>query len=253
MVMLLSATLLTSIQFLPAVNASSTSTGEGEPRELFFHYTETPVGVAGLETKYIMNATRSFGFLTQGEAYANSFYKPPGLPKIAVSFYLYPNLEDPVTIEGNWQILIWVNSSAYRPVTFALQFKEITMGGVELWASGQITPTVTSTIGSYINVPPNGYNLSTPLTHTFNADSTILVSVEVNTGSVGDSRIWYDSPLYSSKAILPVTDSATDSAGNPIWSTTGFLLLVIAATAALATIVYLYKRGKRGKIIKIKT
>ncbi|UCH02782.1 MAG: hypothetical protein JSV20_03070, partial [Candidatus Bathyarchaeota archaeon] len=176
--------------------------------KFYFHYIDTPVSVAGLETKYVMNTTQSFRFLTQHEALANSFYKPLGLPKIVVNFYLYPNLVGPVTIDGIWQVLIWINGSAYHPTTFSLQFKEITVGGVELWNSGQINPTVTSTIGDYIDVPLNSYNLSTPLTHTFSADTTLLVSVEVNPSSAADARIWYDSPLYPSHAILPCQDYA---------------------------------------------
>jgi hypothetical protein len=176
--------------------------------EFYFHYLDTPVDVAGVQSKYVMNTTQSFQFLTQTDAHANSFYKPTGLPKIVVDFHLYPNFAGPVTIDGLWQVFIWVNSSAYKPTGFSLHFKEVTVGGVERWDSGVINPTVTSTIGSYIDVPTYSYNLSAPLTHTLSADTTLLVSVEVNAGSSADTRIWYDSPLYPSKAILPATDYA---------------------------------------------
>jgi hypothetical protein len=177
----------------------------------YFHYLDTPVTVAGLQTKYVMNTTQTFRFQTQQDAHINSFYKPTGLPKIVVDFHLYPNFAGPVTIDGLWQAFIWVNSSAYKPVGFSIQYKEITVGGVELWDSGIINPTVTSTIGSYIDVPVYSYNLSTPLTHTFNVDTTLLVSIEVNAGSSADTRIWYASPLYPSKAILPAADYARPS------------------------------------------
>jgi len=179
--------------------------------EFYFHYVDTPVAAAGTETKYVMNTTRDFEFLTQQEAYENSLYKPIGLPKIVIDFYMYPNFAGPVTINGNWQVFVWINSTAYKPAGFGLNFKEITLGGNVLWDSGTITPEVTSNIGQYVDVPVSNYNLSAPLTHAFNADSTLLVEVEVNAGSSAETRIWYDSPLYPSKAILPAKDYARPS------------------------------------------
>ena len=179
-----------------------------KPMKFYLHYVDTPVGVAGLETKYIMNTSRQFQFSTQEEAYANSFYKPVGQPKIVVSFYLHPNLVGPVTIDGAWQVSVWVNSSAYKPVGFTLQFQEIRVEGSTLWDSGLITPQVTSSVGAYIDVPVFNYNLSAPLTHSFSADTTLLVQVEVNAGSSADTRIWYDSQLYPSKVVLPAKDYA---------------------------------------------
>lgn len=207
--LLLSTTLyLASTSVVRSVHASTSYTGNAKPLTFYFHYLDVPVNVAGLQTKYIMNSTQSFRFPTQSDAHANSFYKPIGLPKIVVDFYLHPNLAGPVMIDGLWQVFLWVNSSAYKPVTFNLQFKEVAVGGVELWDSGQINPTVTSTYGSYLDVPVSSYNLSTPLTHTLSADTTLLVSVDVNAGSSADIRIWYDSPLYPGKAILPARDYA---------------------------------------------
>jgi len=191
--------------------AESQSSGVAKPKEFYFHYIDTPVSVAGLETKYIMNTTEWFKFLTQEEAFTNSFYKPVGLPKIAIDFYLYPNLAGPVMINGTWQVFVWVNGSAYKPVGFTVQFKEITVGGATLWDSGPKNPTVTSSVGAYIDVPVYNYNLSTTLNHAFNAGTTLLVEVEVNAGSSADTRIWYDSPLYPSKVILPVEDYARPS------------------------------------------
>lgn len=208
-IIVLSLTLcFASTNIIPAAKALTSYTGAAKPMEFYFHHSNTPVRVAGLETKYTMNTTRLFGFVTQQEAYINSFYKPIGLPKIEVDFYLYPNLAGPVTIDGLWQVFVWINGSAYKPAGFTLQFKEVTVGGETLWDSGQISPTVTSSVGTYIDVPIYNYNLSTPLTHTFSADSTLLVAVEVNAGSSAATRIWYDSLLYPSKAILPAKDYA---------------------------------------------
>lgn len=179
-----------------------------KPMEFFFHYIDSPVTVAGLQSKYIMNTSKDFRFSTQEEAHANSLYKPLGQPKVVVDFYLYPNLAGPVVINGTWQVFIWLNGSAYKPTTFTLNFREITIGGVELWDSGQLNPTVTSSIGGYIDVPVYNYNLSVLLTHVFASDTTLLVELEVNAGSSADTRIWYDSELYPSKVILPAQDYA---------------------------------------------
>ena len=211
----LRTTFMISAAFIAALTAwdiqiiRSAYLNVAKPMEFYFHYSDLPVIVAGLETKFIFNTTRDFRFLTQEEAYANSFYKPVGLPKIAVDFYLYPNLAGSVTFNGSWQVFVWANASAYKPATFTVQFREITVGGVVNWDSGAIVPTVTSSIGAYVDVPVYCYNLTVSnLGHTFSAGTTIHVHVEVNTGSASDTRIWYDSPLYPTKVILPAQDYA---------------------------------------------
>lgn len=197
---------------LPLV--SSAYNGTAKPMEFYFHYFDTPIAAGGTETKYALNTLRQFKFSTQQEAYENALYKPIGLPKIVTDFYLNPNLAGPVTFDGNWQVFIWINSTAYKPTGFMVNFKEITAGGNILWDSGTISPQVTSNIGSYLDVPISNYNLSTPLTHSFSAGSTILVEVEVNAGSSAETRIWYDSALYPSKAILPAKDYARPTSIN---------------------------------------
>lgn len=195
--------------FFPVLNVKASSQSSTiKPIEFYFHFVESPVATAGLETKYILNTTKAFRFLTHEEAYAHSFYKPFGLPKIVVSFYLYPNLAGALSVNGTWQVFIWVNGSAYKPVTFGVTFKEITVGGVVLWDSGVLNPIVTSSIESYIDVPIYCYNLSVALFHSFSQDTTLLVEVEVNPGSSADARIWYDSPSYPSKIILPAQNFA---------------------------------------------
>lgn len=193
----------------PRVNSAYSAVAK--PMEFYLHNFDIPVNVAGLQTKYVMNTTRSFKFLTQQDAYANSFYKPIGLPKIDVDFYLYPNLAGPVTIDGQWQVFLWVNASAYKPTGFSLDFQEITVGGDLLWDSGTMNPTVTSSVGGYIDVPVYNYNLSVTLSHNFTAGTTLHVQAEINAGSAADTRIWYDSPLYPSKVILPAQDYARAS------------------------------------------
>lgn len=198
--------LITSVANTTNVSAASSYTGAAKPMEFYFHYSFAPVHVAGLESHFIFNTSKVF------QNYNNSFYKPIGLPKIVVDFYLYPNFAGPVEIDGSWQVFIWANSSAYKPATFTLRFEEITVGGVCLWDSGLLTPIITSTIGSYLNVPVYCYNLTVPLAHVFNTDSTLLVEVEVNAGSSADTRIWFDSPQFPSKVILPAKDYA-----RPAW------------------------------------
>jgi hypothetical protein len=196
------------VSVIPVVEAAASYSATAKPMKFYLHYLDTPVDVAGIQTKYVLDTTQWFRFLTQEEAYTNSFYKPVGQPKIAVDFYLYPNFAGPVIIDGSWQVFLWVNGSAYKPTGFTLQFSEITVGGVTLWDSGALNPTVTSSISEYIDVPVYNYNLSAPLTHGFNVGTTLHVHVEVNTGSSADTRIWFDSPFYPSEAILPAKDYA---------------------------------------------
>lgn len=144
--------------------------------EFYFHYLDRPAALAGLETKYTFNTTQAFRFINQKTAYQNSFYKPIGLPKIGASFYMHPSLVSPVTVDGDWRVSIWVNSTAYKPATFTLEFKEISQAGTVLWDSGQLSPGVKSSIGDHVDVPVFNYVLSVNLKHTFSAKSTIQAS-----------------------------------------------------------------------------
>lgn len=199
---------LLSTGITQTAKAATSYTGVDKSMQFYLHHLNNPVTVAGLETKYIMNTSKQFSFSTQEEALTYSLFKEAGLPKIEVDFYLYPNLAGPVTIDGSWQVYLWINGSAYKPAGFTLQFKEITAGGTTLWDSGSISPVVTSSIGEYIDVPIYNYNMSTSLSHTFSAGSTLFVGVSVNSGSSADTRIWYDSALYPSKVVLPAKDYA---------------------------------------------
>ncbi|MDD1678734.1 MAG: hypothetical protein LUO93_06070, partial [Methanomicrobiales archaeon] len=182
--------------------------GQAKPMEFYLHNSNTPLNVGGVQTTYTMNTTKTFSYQTQEQAIANSFYKPIGQPKITADFYLYPQIAGPVTVDGEWQVFLWINASAYKPTGFSVQFKEITSSGQTLWDSGQMNPAITSSIGSYTDVPIYNYKLSTSLTHSFTTGSTLLVSVEVNAGSTAETRIWFDSTTYPSKVILPAKDYA---------------------------------------------
>jgi hypothetical protein len=176
---------------------------------LYWHYETTSVSVGGIQSNYVLNSSARFDFSTQQLAKQNSFYKPSGLPSTSLDFYTYPNLAGPVIVNGTWQVFLWANSSANTPATFNIQFREYALGsGTPTYDSGLISPIVTSPIGKYLDVPVYSYNLTTPtvLAHTFAAGSTIDVSVSVNPGAASDARIWYDSPSYQSKVILPVVN-----------------------------------------------
>ncbi len=200
-------TAFSSFQALPSYAISSNPNARNVT--LYWHYESNPVSVGGIQTSYVLNSTGRFDFQTQAVAKQFSFYKASGQPAITVDFYAYPNLAGPAILNGTWQVFVALNSSGYHPTTFNLEFKEFPLGsGTATWDSGQINPVVTSSVGSYIDVPVYYYNLTTPttLSHTFAQSSTIDVSVKVDDGAAADTRIWYDSPQYQSKLIIPIVN-----------------------------------------------
>ena len=202
------AVLMTLSSFAILHPATALYQGQAKSMQFYLHNLNTPVNVGGIQTTHVMNTTKIFSFQTLEQAFANSLYKPVGQPKIDVAFYLYPNFAGPVAIDGDWEVSLWINASAYKPTGFTVQYQEISPGGQTTWDSGKINPAVTSSIGSYIDVPILNYKLSTQLTHTFTAGSTLLVIAEVNAGSTAETRIWYDSNTYQSKVTLPAKDYA---------------------------------------------
>ncbi len=205
----------------------------------YWHYSNTPVSVGAIQTHEVLNTTNRFDFPTQQLAKQNSFYKPSGLPSVTVDFFLYPNLAGPANINGSWQVFLWVNASALHPTVFNIEFREFALGsGTATWDSGSLNPIVTSAIGAYVNVPVEAYNLTTttPLAHTFAQNSTIDVSVTINDGSAADARIWYDSPFYPAKVILPALDR-----GHPakVWTedSTGLVTSSFVPSSGLKVLV----------------
>ena len=202
------AILITLSSFAILHPATALYQGQAKPMEFYLHNLSTPVNVGGIQTTHVLNTTKAFSYQTVEQAFANSFDKPEGQPKIDLDFYLYPNFAGPVTIDGTWEVSLWINASAYKPTGFTVQYQEINSSGTVIWDSGQTNPTVSSSIGTYIDVPILNYKLSAQLTHTFTAGSTLLVIAEVNAGSTAETRIWYDSSTYQSKVILPAKDYA---------------------------------------------
>jgi len=208
------AVVIVSSQYAALALETNTYKGSVKPVAFYFHYLDPPSQVGGLETKYVMNTSRAFRFNTNRLAYTGSLFKPVGLPKLSVNFYLSPSLLAPVKVDGDWSVSVWVNSTAYKPVSFNTQYREVSSDGSVLWDSGQLSPTITSSIGNHIDVPIQDFVLTSRLTHTFQAGSTILVLVEVNAGSSSALRLWYDSRFYPSKVTLPVSNYARPTTAN---------------------------------------
>ncbi len=89
-----------------------------------------------------------------------------------------------------------------------VEIKEISSTGTILYETGQQSPTVISSIGEHLDVQVTNFVLVAPITHTFQNGSTIQATIEINAGSSSENRVWFDSPLYPSKVILPSTDYA---------------------------------------------
>ncbi len=147
------AIIITISSFAILLPATALYQGQAKPMEFYLHNLSTPMNVGGIETTHVMNTTKAFSYQSVEQAFANSFYKPAGQPKIDVAFYLSPNFAGSVTIDGNWEVSLWVNASAYKPAGFTVQYQEINSSGQVIWDSGQINPTVTSSIGSYRMYP----------------------------------------------------------------------------------------------------
>ncbi len=193
------------VGMISTVDASPNNTAK--PMHFYFHYVAAPVYVAGTDNHYVMNTTKIF------QAYNNSVYKPEGQPKIIVNYYLYPNLAEPVTINGTWQVFLWANGSALKPCGWILRFYEREPGGGIVWQREITTPIITggpTGANGYLDVPVYCYNLSTPLPidHTFGASNSVEVEVEINPSGAIACQVWYDSASFPSKAILPCQDYA---------------------------------------------
>jgi len=186
---------------LKVVSASSSDT---KPIHFYLHYTPNPVSIGGSSTHCIIDTAKNF-------INSSPFFKPIGQPKISFTFYLYPELAAPVTIDGGWQVLLWINGSALHPATWNVRYFEKNSKGDLIWDSSQLTPNIIggpASDPSYINVPIIAYTLSVPLTHTFLKGNTLGVEVTINTRSTVEARVWFDSSSFPSQLILPSKDYA---------------------------------------------
>ncbi len=183
--------------------------GANAPKNMTFylHYVSNPPTVGGTTTNYVFNTANHF------QSFKNNDYKAVGQPKIVLDFYLAPALAGGVTLNGVWEMVIFANSTALHPATWGLEFWEKGASGAVLWDSGAISPTVTggpSGSPGSVDSPVYGYTLSTSsLSHTLQAGSTLQVELTINTGSTVPLRVWYDSPYYPSRLVLPSEEYAT--------------------------------------------
>ncbi len=166
----------------------------------YMHYTSNPPQVGGVVTNYILDTKNNF------QTVRNSEYKGIGQPKIALDWYLAPSLAGPVGLNGVWQTIIFANSTALHPATWGVEFWEKSPSGAIIWDSGALTPTVLggpSGNNGRVDSPVYGYTLDVNLNHTLAAGNTLQVEINVNTGATVPLRVWYDSPYYPSRLILP--------------------------------------------------
>ncbi len=181
----------------PPVMASSPLT---KNMTFYMHYTSNPPQVGGVVTNYVFDTSSSF------QTVKNSDYKGTGQPKIALDWYLAPSLAGPVGLNGVWQTIIFANSTALHPSTWGIEFWEKSSSGAVVWDSGSLAPTVLggpSGNNAYVDSPVFGYTLKVNLNHSFAAGNTLQMEVTVNTGATVALRVWYDSPYYPSRLILP--------------------------------------------------
>ncbi len=194
--------------FLPLVSVPAVRASPGpltKDLTFYFHYTSNPPQVGGVFTNYIFNTTNHF------QTTKNNDFKGIGQPKITLDFYLTPSLAGAIHLAGDWKVIVFANSTALHPATWGLEFWEKSSSGQSLWDSGTITPNVLggpSRNNGYIDSPVYGYTLSVNLTHSFSQGSSLQVEITVNTGSTVPLRVWYDSPYYPSRAVLPSNDYA---------------------------------------------
>ena len=172
--------------------------------QFYFHYGSSAQTVAGVSTNYIANTLATF------QNVKNHDSKASGQPKVQVDFYLYPPFAGQVRLSGEWQVIVFANSSALHPAIWNLEFWEKSSSGSIVWDSGAITPTVLggpSGNNGYIDVPIYGYTLTTTnMTHAFQIANTLEVEISINTGSTVPLSVWYDSSHEPSRMILPSND-----------------------------------------------
>ncbi len=170
----------------------------------YFHYASSAQTAGGVSTNYLADTSATF------QNVKNHDTKAVGQPKIQVDFYVYPALAGQVQLTGDWQVIIFANSTALHPATWNLEFWEKSPSGTIVWDSGALTPTVVggpSGNNGHIDVPVYGYTLTAAgLTHTFSAGDTLEVEVTVNTGATVPLSVWYDSAQQPSRMILPSND-----------------------------------------------
>jgi hypothetical protein len=182
-------------------NHEVSAQSEVKDMRFYMHYSQSAVNVGGVSTNFIINSLYAF------PSTAQSFYKAVGQPKITEDFYFYPPFAGTVELNGNWEVIVFANSTALHPATWGVEFWEKSSNGSIVWDSGAITPTVQGGPAGnpgYVDSPIYGYTLiASDLSHNFTAGDTLEIEVSVNVGSTVPLTLWYDSPTYPSGIILP--------------------------------------------------
>ncbi len=178
---MLFAMLAASVPMTEPALAFPTPQGGVKDLTFFFHYASSAETAGGVSTNYLASTAANF------QNVKNHDVKATGQPKIQVDFYLFPALAGAVTLSGDWQVVVFANSTALHPATWNLEFWDRTPSGSIAWDSGALTPSVQggpSANNGYVDAPIYGYTLTTSsLNRTIAAGDTLEVEVTVNTGA----------------------------------------------------------------------
>ncbi len=168
---------------------------------LFLHYASTAASPGGVSTSYLADTSATF------QNVKNHDSKTTGQPKIQLDWYVSPDFAGQVSLSGEWQVVVFANSTSLHPATWGLEFWEKSPSGSVVWDSGSLTPGVLggpSGNNGYIDAPLYGYTLSVPsLSHVFVAGDTLEVEITINTGATVPLSVWYDSSQEPSRMVLP--------------------------------------------------
>ena len=189
------------LPLVPVAGAFPPTSSGTKSMTFYFHYSSSPPAVAGVSSNYIANTLANF------QNAKNRDIKAVGQPKIQLDFYVYPPFAGTVKLSGDWQAVVFANSTALHPAGWNLEFWEKASNGVAVWDSGIITPTVLggpSGNNGKIDSPIFGYTLTASnLTHSFASGNVFEVEITINVGSTLPLSVWYDSPHEPSRLVLP--------------------------------------------------
>ncbi len=196
--------LIAAIPWAVPVSAFPPSQGGTKELTFFFHYASSAESLGGVSTNYLADTAANF------QNIKNHDTKATGQPKLQVDFYLFPDLAGPVRLSGNWEVVVFANSTALHPATWNLEFWEKTPSGSIVWDSGALNPSVLggpSANNGYVDAPIYGYTLTASnLNRTLASGDTLEVEITVNTGATVPLSLWYDSAQQPSRMVLPSLD-----------------------------------------------
>ncbi len=185
-------------------HAFPTTSGGIKNMTLFLHYASAAASPGGVSTSYLADTAATF------QTMKNHDSKATGQPKIQLDWYVSPDFAGQISLSGEWQVVVFANSSSLHPATWGLEFWEKSPSGSVVWDSGALTPTVLggpSGNNGYVDAPIYGYTLTvSSLSHVFAAGNTLEVEVTINTGATVPLNVWYDSAQEPSRMVLRSAD-----------------------------------------------